>query len=147
MKCRLLRFAVVPTNDLTNLLNDMWVRAGRPANRVLASRTVPRLGHTTVWAVLSGTSKAPARWETVETLVRAMGGDPLQARPLWEKAVAEDHVARSLAGLPRSTHLSGVDTDVPLPSLLEAIEALTEALKENTASHAELLRVNCCRHQ
>ncbi len=117
---------------LTEKINELWALDGGRTAREIAKTTTPRIGHTTVWALLAGQNKAPSRWETLETLWRAMNADPAEVRPFWEKAVAEDAALRAATGRPRSTHIpsDAVAVADPFAGLITALDNLAAAMRE-----------------
>ena len=72
--------------EFTGTITKVWEDDGRPSTRTVARRTHPRIGHVTVCELLYGIFREPVPWETTESVVRALNGDPDAVRPVWEAA-------------------------------------------------------------
>lgn len=71
-------------NEFTAALRELWVSSRCPTLREVARRTNGRVSHTAVGSALNGA--VLPRWNTAFTLIEALGGDPANYRPLWERA-------------------------------------------------------------
>ncbi|MEV4707127.1 hypothetical protein [Actinoplanes sp. NPDC049316] len=76
-----------PLGELRRELKRLHDGAGRPSSRKIKVQTGNRISHTTIAAVLSG---AMTRWDSLEPVVVALGGDVAHVKRLWLRAV-DDH--------------------------------------------------------
>ncbi|ROP38585.1 Crp/Fnr family transcriptional regulator [Saccharothrix texasensis] len=76
--------SLTPVEVLQAELRELYEEAGRPSTRTVASRSDGRISHDTVHRVLHrGVDSGAPRWETVEALVAALGGDRARFWELW----------------------------------------------------------------
>src|SRR5690348_10913039 len=73
--------------QLASALRDLHLQAGKPSYRSI-SRALEDVSHTTVAELLGG-RRIPS-WSIVERVVKQLGGDEDQFRPLWLEASQQE---------------------------------------------------------
>lgn len=74
------------TAELAALLDSMWTKAGCPQLRGLATKMLR--SHTAVGTALR--CQPVPTWDLMHDLVKALGGDPEQVKPVWQRAKGPD---------------------------------------------------------
>ncbi|MFB8170315.1 Crp/Fnr family transcriptional regulator [Kitasatospora purpeofusca] len=96
-----------PERKFRAKLQGLYLNAGAPSVREIARRCVPPASHDTVHRTLSRPSLP--RWDLVESIVRALGGDAVEFHALWVAwALASKESPKSSAD-----HTRAEQSDIP----------------------------------